>query len=53
MVKQKDEEVVPALKKAIAINEPVILDFIIDPEANVFPMVPGGAPLTKMLRGLA
>jgi len=50
---EKKEDVVPALKKAISIDKPVVLDFIIDPEANVFPMVPGGAPLTEMLRGLA
>jgi acetolactate synthase-1/2/3 large subunit len=50
---EKEKEVVPALKKAISINKPVVLDFIIDPEANVFPMVPAGAALSEMLRGLA
>jgi acetolactate synthase-1/2/3 large subunit len=44
----KPEEVVPILKKAFSIPEPVIIDFEIDPGENVYPMVPAGEPLNQM-----
>jgi acetolactate synthase-1/2/3 large subunit len=44
----KPEEVVPTLKKAFSMPEPVIIDFEIDPEENVYPMVPAGEPLNQM-----
>ena len=44
---QKD--VRPALKEAIQSPEPFILDFVVDPKENVFPMVPAGGSLNKML----
>jgi acetolactate synthase-1/2/3 large subunit len=44
----KPEEVVPVLKKAFSIPEPVIIDFEIDPEENVYPMVPAGEALNQM-----
>jgi len=44
----KPEEVVPMLKKAFSIPEPVIIDFSVDPEENVYPMVPAGEPLNQM-----
>ena len=44
----KPEEVVPVLKKAFSIPEPVVIDFVIDPEENVYPMVPSGEPLNQM-----
>jgi acetolactate synthase-1/2/3 large subunit len=44
----KPEEVVPVLKKAFSIPEPVVIDFLIDPEENVYPMVPAGEPLNQM-----
>jgi acetolactate synthase-1/2/3 large subunit len=44
----KPEEVLPTLKKAFSIPEPVIMDFEIDPEENVYPMVPAGEPLNQM-----
>jgi len=44
----KPEEVVPALRKAFSTPEPVIIDFEIDPEENVYPMVPAGEPLNQM-----
>ncbi|MBN1523721.1 MAG: biosynthetic-type acetolactate synthase large subunit [Spirochaetales bacterium] len=48
----KKEEVIPALKKAAeSKNRPVILDFIIEEEANVWPMVPAGAAISNMLLG--
>jgi acetolactate synthase-1/2/3 large subunit len=44
----KQEEVVPTLKKAFSIHEPVVIDMVIDPEENVYPMVPAGEPLNQM-----
>ncbi len=44
----KPEEVLPILKKAFSIPGPVIIDFEIDPEENVYPMVPAGEPLNQM-----
>ncbi|MCX8117212.1 MAG: biosynthetic-type acetolactate synthase large subunit [Desulfobacterota bacterium] len=42
------EEVLPALKKALSLPEPVVLDVLVDPEENVYPMVPAGEPLNQM-----
>ena len=39
---EKKEEFAPALKKAIAMGRPVVLDCIIDQDDKVFPMVPAG-----------
>ena len=44
----KPEEVIPVLKKAFSISKPVIIDFVVDPEENVYPMVPAGEPLNQM-----
>ena len=44
----KPEEVVPTLKKAFSIPKPVIIDFVIDREENVYPMVPAGEALNQM-----
>jgi len=44
----RPEEVVPVLKKAFSIPEPVVIDFVVDPEENVYPMVPAGEPLNQM-----
>ena len=40
------EEVEPALRKALEAGGPVVLDCIIEEDDKVFPMVPGGAPLS-------
>jgi len=45
----KPTRVVPALEEALSINKPVMLDFIIEREGNVLPMVPPGETLDKML----
>lgn len=42
-------EVASALQEALDIPQPVVIDFVIEREENVFPMVPPGAPLNKML----
>ena len=44
----KPEEIVPALMRAFSTRDPVIIDFVVDPEANVYPMVPAGEPLNQM-----
>ncbi|AOT71518.1 biosynthetic-type acetolactate synthase large subunit [Geosporobacter ferrireducens] len=46
----KQEEILPALKKAKAsLKTPVLIDFLVEYEADVLPMVPSGSPLDKML----
>jgi len=50
---EKEKEVEEALKKALSINGPVVIDFRVDPEENVYPMVPAGAALYEMIDGLA
>ena len=49
---KKQEEVVPAIEKAIATDNVVFIDFHVEPEENVYPMVPAGEALNQM-RGLA
>jgi acetolactate synthase-1/2/3 large subunit len=46
---EKPEDVRPALVRAIETPGPVFLNFMIDRNENVFPMVPAGAPLDEML----
>lgn len=46
-----DSEITDALKEAIKHPGPVMMDFIIEREENVFPMVPAGAANIEMLRG--
>lgn len=51
---ERPEEVRPALEQAKKIEDgPVVIDFIVDEEENVFPMVPSGAGLDEVIRGLA
>lgn len=50
----KKSEVVPALRKAFEIKDrPVVIDFIVEDEENVFPMVPAGASLDEIMINLA
>ncbi|MFQ6122520.1 MAG: biosynthetic-type acetolactate synthase large subunit, partial [Dehalococcoidales bacterium] len=43
------EEVVPAIEKAMEHQGPFLIDFKVEPEENVFPIVPPGAALTETL----
>ncbi|MDI6814675.1 MAG: biosynthetic-type acetolactate synthase large subunit [Dehalococcoidales bacterium] len=43
------EEVVPAIEQAMEHQGPFIIDFVVEPEENVYPMVPPGAALTEVL----
>lgn len=47
----RPEEVRPAIEQAIATPGPVIMDFVVDREENVFPMVPPGGSLSNMVGG--
>ncbi|MDY6861588.1 MAG: biosynthetic-type acetolactate synthase large subunit [Thermodesulfobacteriota bacterium] len=46
---EKPEEVEPVIEKALSISKPVIMDFKVEKEEGVYPMVPAGAPISKML----
>jgi len=43
------EEVIPAIEQAMAHNGPFLIDFAVEPEENVYPMVPPGASLAEVL----
>lgn len=43
------EEVTPTIKKALATPNTVVIDFQVDPEAGVYPIVPAGASLDNMI----
>jgi acetolactate synthase-1/2/3 large subunit len=45
------EEVLPALKAAIETDGPFVIDFRVEREENVFPMVPAGAAINEMIGG--
>ena len=46
---ENPDDVKKALKEAIEIPKPVLIDFIVDREENVYPMVPAGKPISEML----
>lgn len=45
----KPREVIPTIKKALQSKKPVIMDFVVDPEEGVYPMVPAGASIDNMI----
>ena len=45
----KPEEVEAVIKEGLSVPQPVIMDFSVDREESVYPMVPAGAPITEML----
>jgi acetolactate synthase-1/2/3 large subunit len=47
----RPEEVIPCLQEALSWPGPVVMDFHVDPEENVYPMVPPGGGLADMLLG--
>jgi len=49
----KREEVRKALEKAISIDNTVFVDIVVEPEENVFPMVPAGEAINRIIGGLA
>jgi acetolactate synthase I/II/III large subunit len=48
---ESTEEVIPALKSAIDSDGPFVLDFRVEREENVFPIVPPGAANNEMIGG--
>ncbi|MBW1720454.1 MAG: biosynthetic-type acetolactate synthase large subunit [Deltaproteobacteria bacterium] len=45
----KPEEVEGIIKEALSVQRPVIMDFQVEKEECVYPMVPAGEPITEML----
>jgi acetolactate synthase-1/2/3 large subunit len=45
----RDDEIVPAIERARSINGPVLVEFVVEPEANVWPIVPPGASNSDMM----
>ncbi|WP_028320145.1 biosynthetic-type acetolactate synthase large subunit [Desulfatiglans anilini] len=45
----KPEEVEETLKQGLALPRTVIMEFVVEREEKVYPMVPAGAPITDML----
>lgn len=50
---EEKKEVMPALEKALQYPGPVIIDFKVAGEENVFPMVPAGSNIRQMISGMA
>ncbi|MGR3180054.1 MAG: biosynthetic-type acetolactate synthase large subunit [Candidatus Anammoxibacter sp.] len=50
---EKKEDVASVLEKALKIDGPVVMDFKTEPEENVFPMVPAGEAIHRMIDGMA
>ena len=48
---ESSEDVMPALKAAIECDGPFVMDFRVEREENVFPMVPMGAAINEMIGG--
>ncbi len=46
---REPDEVVDAIREALSIKGPVFVDFVVEPEEDVYPMVPAGAPINNML----
>jgi len=46
---EKPSEVPSAISEALAADRTVVIDFVVDPMENVFPMVPAGAAINQIL----
>ena len=49
----KKEDVRKSIEKAIEIDNTVLLDFVVEEEENVYPMVPAGEAINRMIGGMA
>ena len=47
----KPGEVTDVLRKGLSAEGPALMEFIVSPEENVFPMVPAGKPIDEILEG--
>ena len=43
------DEVVPVITKALKTKTPVFMEFMVEPEEGVYPMVPAGASIDNMI----
>jgi len=46
---KRREEIIPAIQKAMDYPGPFLIDFVVEPEENVYPIVPPGGSLTRFL----
>jgi len=44
-------DVIPVLQQGLAMDGPVLMEFVVSAEENVFPMVPAGKPIDDILEG--
>jgi len=49
MTVKNKSEVIPAIEKAMEEPGPYLLNFMVEPEENVYPMVPPGASLAEVI----
>ncbi|MEE9557981.1 MAG: thiamine pyrophosphate-dependent enzyme, partial [Candidatus Brocadiales bacterium] len=49
----KKKDVRPVIEEALSIEGPVVMDFNVTEEENVFPMVPAGQAINRMIGGMA
>jgi acetolactate synthase-1/2/3 large subunit len=47
----QQDQVRDAIDQAMAVDGPALLDFIVEPEENVYPHVPAGGSVAEMLEG--
>ena len=45
----RPEEVIPVIQEALRTPLPVLMDFVVEPEEGVYPMVPAGEAIDRML----
>ena len=53
MCVRKKSEVRPAIEEALKIKNTVVMDFRVEREENVYPMVPAGEAINRMIGGMA
>jgi len=46
---RRREEVAPAIEQAMAHHGPFLIDFMVEPEENVYPMIPPGATVAEIM----
>tara|TARA_Y100000310_G_C20201904_1_gene587296 strand:- start:129 stop:602 length:474 start_codon:yes stop_codon:yes gene_type:complete len=49
LVVKSRQEVVPAIERAMSEPGPFLINFMVEPEENVYPMVPPGASLAEVM----
>ena len=49
----RPDEVDDVIKEMISVDQPVIVDVVVDPTENCFPMIPSGAAHNEMLMGMS